>query len=86
MTAHFLARMSKVYLHPEDIIYDLLNQFLLLKPKLVLDAVPEFYKMFESDNSEKAFREREWILQLLADALRTARDYDVMQCRLAGSG
>lgn len=79
IVSHFLLRVCRLLLYPEDPLYGVLNSFLLLKPAMSLDYVPEFYKLFHSSAVESHKRERHWLLFLLADGLREARDYGMLE-------
>jgi len=55
-------------------------EFLLLKPSVDLQNVPEFYKLFYSSQIEYK-QERAWILSVLCDGLREAVDYEICERR-----
>ncbi|XP_071113634.1 nucleolar pre-ribosomal-associated protein 1-like [Haliotis cracherodii] len=76
----FLARVSRLMLHPDEHMYRQMNNFLLLKPSLDTVNVPEFYKLFNSADQQHR-KERTWIVSLLADGLREMSDYKTMERR-----
>ncbi|XP_046573263.1 nucleolar pre-ribosomal-associated protein 1-like isoform X3 [Haliotis rubra] len=76
----FLARVSRLMLHPDEHMYRQMNNFLLLKPSLDTENVPEFYKLFNSADLQHR-KERTWIVSLLADGLREMSDYKTMERR-----
>ncbi|XP_067675055.1 nucleolar pre-ribosomal-associated protein 1-like [Haliotis asinina] len=76
----FLARISRLMLHPDEHMYRQMNNFLLLKPSLDTENVPEFYKLFNSADLQYR-KERTWILSLLGDGLREMSDYKTMERR-----
>ncbi|XP_052239266.1 nucleolar pre-ribosomal-associated protein 1-like isoform X2 [Dreissena polymorpha] len=76
----FLARAAALMLRPDEHMYMVINSFLLLKPSLDIQNVPEFFKLFNSS----AFQHKEeqgWILSLLVDGLRETADYRIFQKR-----
>ncbi|VDK18660.1 unnamed protein product [Anisakis simplex] len=55
--------------------------FLVLKPTVDIENVPEFYKLFLSSTVQYHHKERQWILTLIADSLIEPYDYNVLQKR-----
>lgn len=81
MVSHFFARVSKLILHPESPVYTAVLSFLVLKPIIDLNNVPELYKMLLSSSTEHHNEEREWILKLVYEGLIEPMDYNVLQNR-----
>ncbi len=81
MISHFLSRLCKLLLHPEDPCYGSLCQFVLAKPTMDLQNVPEFYRLFNSTSTEFHDRERLWILTLLAEGVRQPQGYWMLEKR-----
>uniref|UniRef100_A0A915KB56 Nucleolar pre-ribosomal-associated protein 1 C-terminal domain-containing protein n=1 Tax=Romanomermis culicivorax TaxID=13658 RepID=A0A915KB56_ROMCU len=82
----FLAKAVTVLLEPGHPMFQTINAFILLKPTIALDDVPEFYKFFHSTSSTVSSKnefltERHWILEFLAQSLRTKRDYYIFKRR-----
>lgn len=79
LSAAFLSRAVQLTAMPWNPAYSSINRYLLLKPRLDLRDVPEFYKLFQSSNPA----ERLWILNLMADGIREAADYRMCERRNA---
>lgn len=78
---NFLGRSSNLIFNPYDRMFPLISSFLLLKPILDLENVPEFLKFFHSSTSLDFVHERHWILNLLLDGLREIKDYRIYEKR-----
>ncbi|XP_067936220.1 nucleolar pre-ribosomal-associated protein 1-like [Watersipora subatra] len=70
----FIARTLQ--LTPEEHMYRVCHNYLLIKPKMEMKLVPEFFRLFYS-SSQMFTVERSWILNLLVAGLREDSD-----CRL----
>jgi len=81
VVTHFFARVCKLLLHPDDPVYSTITSFLLVKPTIDVENVPEFFKLFLSTSTEHHERERHWILTLLADGLRTPYEFAICEKR-----
>uniref|UniRef100_A0A914RZM0 Nucleolar pre-ribosomal-associated protein 1 C-terminal domain-containing protein n=1 Tax=Parascaris equorum TaxID=6256 RepID=A0A914RZM0_PAREQ len=68
-------------LNAADPVYAPILSFLLLKPTIDTENVPEFYKLFLSSSTEHSHDERHWILTLIADSLIEPNDYNILQKR-----
>ncbi|CAI4223550.1 unnamed protein product [Auanema sp. JU1783] len=79
--SHFLAKVCKLVLYPDNDVYTSVLSFLCLKPKIDLDTVPEFYKLLLSTSPEKYKVEREWVLGYLNEAILDSADYNTLQNR-----
>ena len=79
--SHFFARICKLFLHPEDPVFSPILSFLVLKPTIDLDSVPEFYKLLMSSSTEHHNKERHWMLKLIAESMIEPNDYNVLQKR-----
>ena len=77
---NLLLQKYKPYFFADGVMYQPINEFLLLKPGIDTGNVPEFYKLFSS-SAEKYKGERMWMLQLLEDGLREAADYHIFEKR-----
>ncbi|KAL8586640.1 hypothetical protein ACOMHN_040148 [Nucella lapillus] len=73
----FLAKAADFVMTPESDMYVATHSFLMLKPALDINNVPEFYNFFNSPNP----KERVWILRLLQDGLRETSDHRLCQRR-----
>uniref|UniRef100_A0A5S6R2C2 NopRA1 domain-containing protein n=1 Tax=Trichuris muris TaxID=70415 RepID=A0A5S6R2C2_TRIMR len=76
----FLCRAVSVFMNPRNPVYPTLCLFLLIRPRMDLSLVPNFFRFFHSAGPEHR-HERLWILNLLADGLRTNVDFQIA-CRL----
>ncbi|XP_072018775.1 nucleolar pre-ribosomal-associated protein 1-like [Amphiura filiformis] len=76
IVALFVGRLANVMMSPAHHIYPVLVQFLTIKPKIQMTAVPMFYRLFYSANLQHG-KERDWLLQLLQDGFRDAEDFQV---------
>jgi len=76
--SHFMARVCKLAMNPEDALYAPLMAFLTQKPFLQLDSVPEFYKLFYSSSTEFNLRERQWMLRLISKHIVDSSDYGAL--------
>uniref|UniRef100_A0AAF5PRM4 Nucleolar pre-ribosomal-associated protein 1 C-terminal domain-containing protein n=2 Tax=Wuchereria bancrofti TaxID=6293 RepID=A0AAF5PRM4_WUCBA len=81
VVAHFFARVTKLILHPEDPVYQPVLSFLLLKPNIDVQNVPEIYKLLLSSSTEHYNKERHWCLRLILDSLIEPNDYNILQKR-----
>uniref|UniRef100_A0A915AEM2 Nucleolar pre-ribosomal-associated protein 1 C-terminal domain-containing protein n=1 Tax=Parascaris univalens TaxID=6257 RepID=A0A915AEM2_PARUN len=81
VVSHFFARTTKLLLNAADPVYAPILSFLLLKPTIDTENVPEFYKLFLSSSTEHSHDERHWILTLIADSLIEPNDYNILQKR-----
>ncbi|KAK6023582.1 hypothetical protein OSTOST_10630 [Ostertagia ostertagi] len=81
MVSHFFARVSKLIIHPESPVYTAVLSFLILKPVIDLNNVPEIYKMLLSSSTDYHKQEREWMLTLILEGLIEPLDYNVLQNR-----
>lgn len=83
VVAHFFARVSKLMLHPEDPVFSPIMAFFQLKPTVMFDQVPEFYKLFLSSSTENFRAERHWVLKLMLEALIEPNDFQILETRCA---
>ncbi|KAM3724667.1 Nucleolar pre-ribosomal-associated protein [Dirofilaria immitis] len=81
VVAHFFARVTKLILHPEDPVYQPIMAFLLLKPSIDTQNVPEIYKLLLSSSTQHYNKERHWCLRLISDSLIEPNDYNILQKR-----
>lgn len=72
----FIIHFLNVMFDTENHIYQLMMEFLLVKPNLSLDMVPEFLKLFES-GAVTCVKERKFILELLRNGIRQFQDYQI---------
>lgn len=72
----FIVRFLSVMFTTESNLYQVMMEFFLVKPKLALETVPEFLKMFES-GSLSFIKDRKFILEILRDGMRNFLDYEV---------
>jgi len=79
--AHFMARVSKLMLHPEDPVFASIMAYLMLKPVMELNQVPEMFKLLLSSSTEHHHRERNWMLRLIGDSMHSASDYHILEKR-----
>ncbi|KFD53790.1 hypothetical protein M513_05296, partial [Trichuris suis] len=72
----FLSRLVWVFVNPRNPVYRTVCEFLLIGPRLNLGLVPNFLRFFHSSSAQHR-QERLWVLNLLADGLRTTIDFDI---------
>jgi hypothetical protein len=71
IVALFVAKSLNIMCKPDNLMYPLVNQFLLKRPFLDIGDVPMFYSLMNS-GSDDCRRERVWLFRLLASGLRCA--------------
>ncbi|EFO22492.1 hypothetical protein LOAG_05995 [Loa loa] len=83
VVAHFFARVTKLILHPEDPVYQPVLSFLLLKPNIDIQNVPEIYKLHRSLANDLYVRQNlhSWIVLTLQNTMIT-RWERVFLCQL----
>lgn len=79
--SHFFARTCKLLLHPDDPVYSPILSFLVLKPTIDMDNIPELFKLLMSSSTEHHREERHWILKLISESMIEPNDYNVLQKR-----
>lgn len=82
LTTTFLARTSLIASQPLHPLYSPLHTFLMAKPALDLNTIPELLQLLHSSHVEyKAHRY--WILENIRDGIKEERDVDVaLKCML----
>jgi hypothetical protein len=80
--ATFLARTTFIMTQPLNPLYSTLQTFLMAKPILDLNTIPELLQLYYS--SEIEYRaHRHWILEVISDGLKSDHDMDVaLKCVL----
>ncbi|XP_065899031.1 nucleolar pre-ribosomal-associated protein 1-like isoform X3 [Dysidea avara] len=76
----FLYRCMEIFLTPEHDLYPVLANFIVYKPVLDLQEVPMFYLLVHSSSNQHKL-ERQWIMSLLKEGLRSDQDYPVYRRR-----
>ncbi|KRZ27340.1 Nucleolar pre-ribosomal-associated protein 1 [Trichinella pseudospiralis] len=73
----FFARATALLFEPTNQAYPVVNSFLLIRPFVDLHHVPNFLQLMYSSSEQHQQRtdERMWLLNLLADGIRTKVDY-----------
>eukprot|EP00742_Colponemidia_sp_Colp-10_P012587 GILJ01014157.1.p1 GENE.GILJ01014157.1~~GILJ01014157.1.p1 ORF type:complete len:1929 (+),score=309.17 GILJ01014157.1:683-5788(+) len=69
----FVSHSTTLMLRPDNIIFPLVNRFLLQRPYMDLSDIPMFFSSFFS-GSENLPAERSWIIQILSGGLLTNSD------------
>ena len=70
----FLIRIIDVLLHPNDKLYETVRKFLMSRPTVHFNVLPDFYtNLFSSDN-ETHKRLQRFIISWICDGLRTEED------------
>ncbi|XP_008209600.1 nucleolar pre-ribosomal-associated protein 1 [Nasonia vitripennis] len=78
----FLSRSSLVISQPLNQLYSPLQAFLMAKPALDLNTIPEFLQLYHSSEIEHKSH-RHWILEVIRDGLEIDSDMDVaLKCVL----
>ncbi|XP_077864987.1 nucleolar pre-ribosomal-associated protein 1-like, partial [Saccoglossus kowalevskii] len=70
----FIGKVLQILFVPEDTMYPMVQRFLLMKPELNLQTVPQFQRLFASSDFEFK-RQHEWILKICQDGLRDQLDF-----------
>ncbi|XP_014204938.1 nucleolar pre-ribosomal-associated protein 1 [Copidosoma floridanum] len=74
--ATFLARATNMMTQPLNPLYSPLHAFLMAKPALDLDIIPEFLPLFHSSEVEH-LAHRHWILEIIRDGFKDHEDMDI---------
>ncbi|XP_066598571.1 nucleolar pre-ribosomal-associated protein 1 isoform X2 [Prorops nasuta] len=78
----FLARLAIVTTQPLHHLYSPLQTFLMAKPALDLNTIPELLQLFHSSDINHIIH-RHWILEILRDGMKTVQDSEVaLKCVL----
>ncbi|XP_015600464.1 nucleolar pre-ribosomal-associated protein 1 [Cephus cinctus] len=78
----FLARTSLVTTQPLNPLYSPLQSFLMAKPALDINTIPEFLQLFHSSEIEHEAH-RHWILRVIRDGIKTEADMEMaLKCFL----
>lgn len=78
----FLARASLIASQPLHPLYSSLHTFLMAKPALDLNTIPELLQLLHSSHVEHK-EHRHWILENIRDGMRREDDVDVaLKCVL----
>ncbi|KAK2727182.1 uncharacterized protein LOC136028169 isoform X2 [Artemia franciscana] len=76
----FISRAANIMSDSQEEMYKIVHNFLLVKPSLDIQQVPEFYILFGSSLPDYKMR-RNWILHLLRDGFREHNDYIISSKR-----
>ncbi|KAL2733339.1 nucleolar pre-ribosomal-associated protein 1 isoform X2 [Vespula maculifrons] len=76
LVSTFLARTSIIATQPLHPLYLPLHNFLMAKPALDLNTIPELLQLFHSSDVHHK-EHRHWILETIRDGIKTERDVDV---------
>ncbi|KAI4500310.1 hypothetical protein M0802_004727 [Mischocyttarus mexicanus] len=77
LVSTFLARTSITATQPLNPLYLPLHNFLMVKPALDLNAVPEYLQLFHSSDVNHKDH-RHWILETIRDGVKTEKDVEVV--------
>ncbi|CAK9816187.1 Nucleolar pre-ribosomal-associated protein 1 [Anthophora quadrimaculata] len=76
LVSTFLARTSLIATHPLHPLYSALQAFLMAKPAMDINTIPELLQLFHSSDVEyKAHRY--WILENIRDGIKTENELDI---------
>lgn len=82
LVSTFLARASLVATQPLHPLYSPLHTFLMAKPALDVNTIPELLQLLHSSHVEHKAH-RHWILENIRDGIKIENDVDVaMKCVL----
>ncbi|KZC10332.1 Nucleolar pre-ribosomal-associated protein 1, partial [Dufourea novaeangliae] len=76
LVATFLARASMIATQPLHPLYSRLQVFLMAKPALDTNSIPELLQLFHSSDIEHKAHRR-WILEIIRDGIKTETELDV---------
>ncbi|CAG2163901.1 unnamed protein product [Oppiella nova] len=70
----FMVRIIDILLHPNDKLYDSVRHFLVNRPTIDLNVLPEFYQNLYSPDIETQRRLQRFVISWICDGLRTEDD------------
>lgn len=76
LVSTFLARTSLIATQPLNPLYSPLQTFLVAKPALDINAIPELLQLFHSSDVEHKAH-RHWILETIRDGMKTENELTV---------
>ncbi|XP_043270889.1 nucleolar pre-ribosomal-associated protein 1 [Venturia canescens] len=76
LVSTFLARAALVTTQPTNLLYSPIQAFLMAKPALEFNVIPELLQLFQSSDVEHTAH-RHWILRVIRDGMKTQVDMDV---------
>ena len=79
LTTAFIVKTTKILSNPLDAMFKSVSSFVLAKPMMDLFEVPEFLRLFHSNDVTNHSLEQEWILSVIKDGLKDELDYAIMQ-------
>ena len=79
LTTAFLVKATKILSSPLDPMFKSISSFVLAKPMMDLFNVPEFLRLFHSNDVINHDIEQEWILGVIKDGLRDEFDCNILQ-------
>merc|ERR1712141_577163 len=75
----FLIRSTRVLSNPLDPMFKSISSFVLAKPMMDLYEVPEFLRLFHSNDVVNHTIQQDWILNVIHDGLRDELDFGILQ-------
>ena len=79
LTTAFIVKATKILSNPLDTMFKSVSSFILAKPMMELFEVPEFLRMFHSNDVSNHNLEQEWILSVINDGIKDELDYKILQ-------
>ncbi|XP_076235375.1 nucleolar pre-ribosomal-associated protein 1 [Calliopsis andreniformis] len=76
LVSTFLARTSLIATQPYHSLYSPLQTFLMAKPALDINTIPELLQLFHSSDVDHQIH-RHWILETIRDGMKTESELDV---------
>lgn len=76
MVSTFLARTSLIATQPLHPLYTALQMFLMAKPALDINTIPELLEFLHSSDMQYTTH-RHWILENIRDSMRTETELDI---------
>lgn len=79
LTTAFIVKTTRILSNPLDPLFKSVSSFLLAKPMMDLFAVPEFLRLFHSNDVTNCRVEQEWILSVIKEGIKDELDYGILQ-------
>lgn len=79
LTTSFLIKSTQILSNPLDPMFKSISSFVLAKPMMDLFVMPEFLRLFHSNDVIHHQLEQEWILKVIQVGLQDELDYGILQ-------
>ncbi|XP_050733231.1 nucleolar pre-ribosomal-associated protein 1-like [Eriocheir sinensis] len=79
LTTHFLIHGTQLLSQPEHPLYNIVLNYVFLKPDFKLYFVPELYRLYNSAHVTDSRKHRSFLLSILSSGIRQIIDYKISQ-------